>query len=440
MLKFFKKKSEDKREAENPDSEIKEAQDKADTDSGESEKNAGGSSEDTGGGKKFSLSKIKLSLSKISLNLSKKKIIIIAASTLVLTLAGGAVWFFVLPGKGESGPDEAPAAEAAEKSAGKQAPVVYDAAFEMGQTKLIQDADDKEASPVYEITVISAKELTAEDKESHGLSREKGRIAAIGLNIRLIDTSSIWDMYRRRIVYVDGLPLDEIKAEIDEQSLYAGHEVTGTIFVRLPDAKAEGGDKVSLLLYTASWNNKAKNDGVCDGIKIEPPPRQTPARPSRPARQPVIVETVYGNWTDKVYTSDQLGITLELPENWNNRASAVAPGTSRKSMEASATRTDGKAVLQISVDKQAGDTTEASYIKLITDLLNKSSEKPEIGDPYRKTIAGKDFYCLTYSNDTSFYMVHTLKIDGKMLEITVNFPLGEHNEAESFMNIIKAVN
>ena len=332
-------------------------------------------------------------------------------------------------GKKDNTDDTGDTADAAEE---KVKPPKYSVDFTPGETKAIQDAGDKAAAPSYEVTVHSARELSASDKATLGLSREKGRLAAVDMDIRLLEETSNWDMYHRRIADTKGNWLDEIHASGSSEDLNQGENSNETLVVRLLNDKAEANEKVSLSFYTSSWNGKKKPDGKCD-IPVEPAPP--------PGAAPVIrnVDTEYGNWTGNTYTSSQLDMSLTLPDDWSNRSAALQGGGDSKAIEASVLRADGKASLQLSVDMPEGNVSESDQIDFITNLLSKAIGNYTVSTPFNQTIAGQEYLGLTYSHAEVTYHVYFRKTGDKLVEIALYFPLSEEDQSSEFLSRLKAI-
>lgn len=359
-----------------------------------------------------------------------KKIWIAAAG--VVLIGAGVFYFFILRDKGG-------AAEAAEAAAPKEKPQKYSVSFSPGDVKAIQDVDDKAAEPLFEVTVHSAKELNKDEKSAHGFDAVSSRLAALEVEIRLLDPSHEWNLYSRRVADAKGNWLDEVKSDNDASLLHAGLSDRETLYVKLPGDSPAGGETVSLSFYTASWNGKKNADGKCD-IPVEPPaPLPKPSRPTNNAA-PKSVDTAFGNWTGSAYTSAELNVSITLPEGWSNRPEATQADSTKKSTEASLARSDGKAALQITVDKQPKNTAEADQLALLSDVLAKTSGGYTVNPPAHRTIADKEFLGMSYSSSTEYYQVLLRKADNRLMEITLHFPLAEAAQADELLNCIKAMN
>ncbi|MDR0468343.1 MAG: hypothetical protein LBH09_00015, partial [Peptococcaceae bacterium] len=323
-----------------------------------------------------------------------------------------------------------------ETEAPKEKKEKYNVKFDPGDAKTIYNVEEKEGEPRYEVTVLSARELSSAEKTEYGLTKEKGRLGQVEMDVRLIDLDYEWDLYNRRIADAKGNWLDEIKSIYDESALYKGLVDTQTLIVRLPADKAKD-EKVSLSIFTSTWNNKKKADGKCE-VAVNPPP--APPRPG--SVQPVRnVDTDYGNWTGNTYTSSQLDMKITLPDDWNTQLSAANNGGGdKRSMEGAAVRSDGKATLQLSVDKQVGNLSEEDQIEFFKGILKNAVGEFNIGEPYRQTIAGKEYLGMTYTHVGANYYIYFLKEGDHLVEVAIHFPVSEADQAAKFLENLQAIN
>ena len=356
--------------------------------------------------------------------LSKKLVIIIAGAVVLLIAAGGAYYFFFMKDKGESAAEEKEIESTIDRLSD------YSLAFLPGEVKVIQDTGDKTAEPYFELSVNSAKELTAAEKSTYGLGKITDRLASVELDVKLVDTSNIWNMYNRRIADADGKWLDELMSVGDRFALDQGDVATETLIVRLLNEQAISNETISVFIYTASWNEKEKADAKCD-VAVTPPPRQRPTPPPR------VTDTEYGNWTGQDYSSAYLNTRLSLPEGWSNRSSAVLPGSGNTTLEASAIRSDNKAGLQIKIYKEPGNTNEDAHLTRITDVLAKAVGNDAVSSPANQTIAANMYRGVSYTLNDIYYQIYALVYEGKLIEIAIHFPAGEVTQAREFLNYLQ---
>ena len=343
-------------------------------------------------------------------------------------------------GDEEGGKGKAPK-EKKEKAPKKEKYVVN---FDPGDTKTIYSVDDKDGDPRYEVTVHSVRQLSAEDKSQYGLSKETGRLGQIELDVRLIDPSYDWNLYNRRVADAKGNWLDEIKAIYDDELLDKGLVDSQTLIFRLPGDSAVKDEKVSLSVYTSTWNDKKKKaDGVCD-VGVGPPPPPPPRESGRGggSSAPVVqnLDTEFGNWNGNTYTSAQLDMQITLPEDWRPQLESSRESSGNKSLEGTAVRNDGKATLQLTVDKQIGSMDEEGQLAFFKDLLSRAVGDFVISDPFHQTIAGKDYLGLAYSSAGVDYQVYFHKAGGNLVEVAMHYPLSESETADILLNNMKAIN
>ncbi len=342
----------------------------------------------------------------------------------------------------DANPGAAPSKEAADQEA--------EAALETGASQEKpgnpENQEDTEDSPAktkdwsqdpaarYEIAVDSVKQLSEAEKESYGLSKETGRLAALQLDIRLLDTSYDWSFYNRRIQDGKGNWLDEIKAVANQELLDSGQQDKQTLIFRLPatDPKAQADESVTLHIYTTSWNTKEKVDGQCQ-ITVEPPPA--------PGSEPVIhnADTEFGRWTGNTYSSPELNMSITLPENWRLQPETLQETNSNKSIEGSALRSDNQAAFQLSVNKSVGKNDENDQINFFKNLLGKAVGHYTISEPFSCTIAGREYQGLTYSYADVSHQIYFYKDGSNIIEVALRFPFVEESGFEQFLAGMKSL-
>ncbi|MCL2166459.1 MAG: hypothetical protein FWH49_04130 [Clostridiales bacterium] len=324
-------------------------------------------------------------------------------------------------------------AETAETGEVEKKPEKYKAAFVPGEVKAIQNIDDKSAEPYVEVTVHSAKVLSPAEKVNYGLANESGRLAVVEMDVHLIDESGGWDLYNRRFADTKGNWLDEIKSISSEDFAVSPLGNKESMFIRLTGDQGTAEEKISLSVYTASWNRKKKADGICD-IIIEPPQQSG-------AREPVIrnADTKYGNWTGNTYTSSKLDMRVTLPDEWDLQDYAAGVDSGTKAIEGLAVRSDRKATLQISVESEATDASEMDRVSYVTGLLSDAFADFTISAPYYRTIAGKEYLGFRYSRMEEEYQVYFHKTDDSIIEIALHFPSDETAQAKAILDQMKAL-
>lgn len=286
----------------------------------------------------------------------------------------------------------------------------------------------------YEIAVDSVRQLSEAEKESYGLLKETGRLAALQLDIRLLDTSYDWSIYNRRIQDGKGNWLDEIKAVANQELLDSGQQDKQTLIFRLPatDPKAQADESVTLHIYTTSWNTKENADGQCQ-ITVEPPPA--------PGSAPVVqnADTEFGRWTGNTYSSPELNMSITLPESWRLQSETLQETNDRKSIEGSAVRSDNQAAFQLSVSKSVGQTNENDQINFFKNLLGKAVGHYTISEPFSCTIAGREYLGLTYSYADVSHQIYFYKDGSNIIEVALRFPFVEESGFEQFLTGMKSL-
>ncbi len=294
----------------------------------------------------------------------------------------------------------------------------------------------------YEIIIGNARQLSAAEKESYGLSKETGRLAALELDMRLLDTSYDWNFYNRKIQDNDGNWLDELKAITNQELLDKGQQDKQTLIIRLSTAEANAkvDELITLYIYTTSWNAKEKADGQCQ-ITVTPPAPDKSSSDSGPGSAPVIrnADTEFGQWTGNTYSSSQLNMSITLPENWQLQPATLRETNDKKSIEGSAVRSDNQASFQLSVNKDVGATNENDQINFFTNLLGKAVGKYTVGQPFHFTIAGKEYMGLTYSYDDVSHQIYFYKDGNDIIEVALRFPYVEGSGAEQFLSGMKSL-
>ncbi|MCL2120843.1 MAG: hypothetical protein FWH28_01160 [Clostridiales bacterium] len=324
--------------------------------------------------------------------------------------------------------------ETIETEAVETKPEKYKAAFVPGEVKAIQNIDDKSAEPYVEVMVHSAKVLSPSEKMNYGLANESGRLAMVEMDVNLIDESGGWDLYNRRFADTKGNWLDEIKSISSADFAVSPLGNKESMFIRLTGDQGTAEEKISLSVYTASWNRKKKADGICD-IIIEPPP------PLGGAREPVIrnADTKYGNWTGNTYTSTKLDMSITLPNEWDLQDYAADAESGTKTIEGLAVRSDRKATLQISVESEAAGASEMDRVSYVTGLLSDAFADFTISAPFNQTIAGKEYLGFRYSRMDEEYQVYFYKMEDNIIEIALHFPSDETAQAKVFLDQMKAL-
>ena len=322
----------------------------------------------------------------------------------------------------------------------------YSVKFDPGDLKTIYTASEKEGEPHYEVLVNSARQLNAEEKVNYGLTKESGRLAKLELDVRLIDPSLEWGLYNRRIADSKGNWLDEIKFLADNELLDVGLVDSQALFVRLPGDEAEKDEKITLSIYTSTWNEKKrKPDGTCE-IAIAPPLPPTPQpRPGSGGRGGSAalteMDTDYGRWDGRTYTSSELDMRITLPDDWNARLSNHRESSEHRSIEGAAIRSDGSATMQLLVNKKVGSTDESDQIDFFKDLLERAVGDFAVSEPFSQTIAGREYHGITYSRDDSTYQVFFMRNGNDLVEVALHFPMTEKDQANQFLsNNMKTMN
>ena len=358
--------------------------------------------------------------------LMKNKIILIAAAVVLVAIIGGGVFYFVvLRGSGDTAGEEGDPDEVITKE-----PYVVE--FEQGDLKLVRDSEDEDAEPIYEITIQSAKALTSAEKSSYGLVKSDGRLAAIELDFRLLDLSQNWNLYNRRVADANGHWLDELLVVSDLETLDIGEHTTETLVIELFDEQAPSPETVVVYFYTQSWNRKETADASCE-VTIEPAPRRT-----GPAAR--TVETQYGVWEGNDYTSRELGMRIGLPEDWSNRAAVVQPADGNSTIEASASRSDGRAGMQIKVVSEPGFDTADAHLNSIRTVLERAVGDTGMSEIQSQTVAGNVYRYFNYTLNGVFYQIYAIREGDTLTEIAIHFPENEETQARSFISNLRSMN